>query len=206
MDREASLNGKAVYMSPEHARAEAVDARSDVFAAGIVLWELAAGRRMYKSGEGRPSLLEQARHAQVPELAGTALPAEETLRGILAKALAVDRGDRYASAAAMLRDVDAYAAAASLVPSPLRLGDWLATTFGEQIVAERRARERAAAALEHGSPVVLEAGGTYQDPPVDGLPIHDAPPSAPASAPSPRGPSPAARPPAPPHPPAPPRR
>src|SRR5258708_3592966 len=135
MDLDAALKGKAGYMSPEHARAEAVDARSDVFAAGIVLWELAAGRRMYKSGEGRPSLLEQARHAQVPELPGTALPAEETLPGILAKALAVDRGDRCASAAAMLRDVDAYAAAASLVPSPLRLGDWLPTPFREPTVA-----------------------------------------------------------------------
>ena len=47
-----ALKGKAGYMSPEHARGEAIDARADVFAAGIVLWELAAGRRMYKTAEG----------------------------------------------------------------------------------------------------------------------------------------------------------
>ncbi len=53
-----ALKGKAGYMSPEHARGETIDARADVFAAGIVLWELAAGRRMYKSAEGGFGLLE----------------------------------------------------------------------------------------------------------------------------------------------------
>src|SRR5580692_10605877 len=56
-----ALKGKAGYMSPEHAAGQPIDARSDVFAAGIVLWELAAGRRLYKGGEGRDTLLEQAR-------------------------------------------------------------------------------------------------------------------------------------------------
>src|SRR5580704_15951106 len=60
-DLDEALKGKAGYMSPEHARGEAVDARADVFAAGIVLWELAAGRRMYKTGEGREPLIAQAR-------------------------------------------------------------------------------------------------------------------------------------------------
>ncbi len=183
-DVDEALKGKAGYMSPEHARAEPVDARADVFAAGIVLWELAAGRRMYKTGEGRDPLLEQARTARVPELPETSLPAEAALRAILAKALAPGRDARYASAAAMLRDLDDYAARAALVPSPLKLGDWLAKTFGEQILTDRRARERAAAALERGMPVVLEAVVTYKDPAVAELQVPDAPPSAPASAPA----------------------
>src|SRR5580704_7387047 len=196
-DLDEALKGKAGYMSPEHARGEAVDARADVFAAGIVLWELAAGRRMYKTGEGREPLIAQARAALTPDLPSTSLPAEDALRAILAKALASDRGARYPSAAAMLRDLESYAASASLVPSPLRLGDWLATTFGAQILSERRARERAAAALERGSPVVLEAVVTYKDPPVQDLQVPDAAPSVPgppssaptAGAPSPAGPS-----------------
>jgi serine/threonine-protein kinase len=178
-DLDAALKGKAGYMSPEHARAEAVDARSDVFAAGIVLWELAAGRRMYKGGEGRAPLLEQARNGTVPELPPTSLPAEDTLRAILAKALSPDREARYPSAAAMLRALDGYAANAALVPSPLKLGEWLVSTFGAQIVAERRARERAAAALERGAPVVLEAIATYNDRPVAELDAPEAPASVP---------------------------
>jgi serine/threonine protein kinase len=151
-----ALKGKAGYMSPEHARGEAIDARADVFAAGIVLWELAAGRRMYKIGEGRESLLEQARRANVPELPRNGLPAEDKLRRIVAKALAPQPHARYPSAAAMQRDLDNYAMTAKLMTSPLELGEWLKSTFGEEIIARRRSRERATVALEKGAPLVLE--------------------------------------------------
>jgi serine/threonine protein kinase len=146
------IKGKAGYMSPEHARGESIDARADVFAAGIVLWEMASGRRLYRTTDG--SLLDQARRAQVPELPG-GLPGDEQLRQIVARALSVDRDARYPSAAAMHRDLDEYAVRAKLMTSPLKLGDWLTQTFGIDIVAQRRARERAAAALERGAPLVL---------------------------------------------------
>jgi serine/threonine-protein kinase len=184
-DVDEALKGKAGYMSPEHARGEEVDARADVFAAGIVLWELAAGRRMYKSGEGRLPLLDQARSGLVPELPETALPAEKELRAILTRALAPSREARYPTAAAMLRDLEAYEAKAALMPSPLKLGDWLSSTFGSEILADRRARERAAAALERGLPVVIEAVASFKDRPVTDLQAPEAPASAPAPAPAP---------------------
>ena len=162
---EEALKGKAGYMSPEHARGEEIDARADVFAAGIVLWELAAGRRLYKASAGRESLLEQARRGKVPELAGTGLPEEDKLRRVVATALAVSRNARYPSAAAMQRDLDDYAIGAKLMPSPLQIGDWLAKTFGEEILARRRARERAAAALEQGALVRVEAIASPNWPP-----------------------------------------
>jgi serine/threonine-protein kinase len=182
-DLDEALKGKASYMSPEHARGEAVDARSDVFAAGIVLWELASGRRMYKTVEGRATLLEQARRAEVPALPSTGLPSEDSLRAIVAKALARQPDARYASAAEMRRDLDDYAASANLVPSPIRLGEWLSTAFGEEIVARRRARERAAAALERGAPVVLEPVGR---PPPAQAPRQHGHDSAPVASPAPR--------------------
>jgi serine/threonine-protein kinase len=153
---DEALRGKAGYMSPEHARGETIDARADVFAAGIVLWEVAAGRRMYRAGEGRESLLEQARAARIPELPVAGLPEPERLRSIVAKALAVERDSRYPSAAAMLRDLESYAAQARLVTSPLQLGDWLEGTFGADIIGRRRSRERAVAALEHGPAAVVQ--------------------------------------------------
>jgi serine/threonine-protein kinase len=153
---DEAIKGKAGYMSPEHARGEAIDARADVYAAGIVLWELAAGRRLYKGGDGRDSLLEQARAAVVPELPAQGLPGEEALRAITRRALARDRDARYPTAAAMLRELEGYAATARLMTSPLQLGDWLEKTFGEEILAKRRARERAAAALERGAPLVVQ--------------------------------------------------
>ena len=156
---DEAIKGKAGYMSPEHARGEPIEARADVFAAGIVLWELAAGRRLYKAGDGRDALLEQARRGEVPELQSSGLPAEATLRAIVARALSRERDARYASAADMLRDLEGYAASAKLMTSPLQLGEWLEKTFGEEIVARRRARERAVAALEKGAPVVVEPVG-----------------------------------------------
>jgi serine/threonine-protein kinase len=153
---DEALKGKAGYMSPEHARGDFIDARADVFAAGIVLWELAAGRRMYRSGDGRASLLEQARAADIPELPAQELPEPERLRSIVSKALATDPASRYPSAGAMLRDLEGYAARARLITSPLQLGEWLASTFGADIVERRRSRERAVAALEHGPPATLE--------------------------------------------------
>jgi len=154
---DEAIRGKAGYMSPEHANGQPIDARSDVFAAGIVLWELAAGRRMYRTGDGREGLLEQARKAEVPPLPASGLTEGDRLRAIVDKALARDRDARYPSAAAMLRDLEGYAATARLMTSPLQLGDWLERTFGEEILEKRRARERAAAALERGAPLVVQA-------------------------------------------------
>jgi len=151
-----AIKGKAGYMSPEHARGMPRDARADVFAAGIVLWELAAGRRMYRSGEGRESLIEQARKADVPQLERRGLPAEDKLQQIVVRALAPDREARYPSAAAMHRDLGDYAVEARLMTSPLRLGEWLKATFGEAILERRRVRERASTALERGAPVIFD--------------------------------------------------
>src|SRR5688572_27582958 len=61
---DEAIQGKAGYMSPEHARGEAIDARADVFAAGIILWELLAGRRLYKAQSGE-KLLDVARRAHI---------------------------------------------------------------------------------------------------------------------------------------------
>jgi serine/threonine-protein kinase len=152
-----ALKGKAGYMSPEHARGEPIDARADVFAAGIVLWELIAGRRLYKASENGESLLQQAREALIPAMPERDLPAFDQLCEIVRKALLADRTARYASAALMQRDLDEYAMRARLMSSPLQMGNWLSKTFGEEIVLQRRARERAAAALELGAPVVLRA-------------------------------------------------
>jgi serine/threonine-protein kinase len=154
VESDDAIKGKAGYMSPEHARGEKIDARADLFAIGIVLWELLAGRRLYKRDD-ELSLLEQARRAEIPELPKRGLANEEQLYAVVMKALSVDREGRYATAHAMHQDLEAYVAAAKLVASPLRLGEWLVANFGTDMVSQRRARERALAALDLGAPVKL---------------------------------------------------
>ena len=151
---EDAIVGKAGYMSPEHARGDALDARADVFAAGIILWELLAGRRLYKAKEGE-RLLDSARRADVPTLEERGLPEEAELHAIVARALRTDRADRYATAAAMLFDLEEYAARARMMASPIRFGEWLLENFGRELVSTRRARTLVLEALSRGPAAVI---------------------------------------------------
>jgi eukaryotic-like serine/threonine-protein kinase len=150
-----AIKGKAGYMSPEHAAGEVIDARADVFAAGIVLWELLAGRRMYRQDQTRTSLLEQARQAEIPTLPLRGVPGERALHDIVHKALARERKHRYASAALMLRDLETHAVGSGRLASPLKIGEWLVAQFGEDVIKQRKIRERAAAAIARGPLVVM---------------------------------------------------
>ena len=140
-DASDALKGKAGYMSPEHAHGQAVDARSDVFAAGIVLWELLSGRRLYRP-RGPIPLIEQARAAEIPPLVDRGFPHHDLLVRIVRRALKVDRKERYSSAAMFQLDLEEYLGRAGLLASRLRLGEWLAQTLGTGIVEQRRASER----------------------------------------------------------------
>jgi len=134
--------GKSAYMAPEHARGEPIDARADVFAAGILLWELSAGRRLYKGTE--EEMLTLARQAKVPPLPERGLPDQPKLQAVLDRALARFRDDRFQNAAEFLRALEDYAIGAKLMASQLRFGAFLTDHFAGEILELRRERERAA--------------------------------------------------------------
>ncbi len=98
------LRGKFAYMSPEQARGMSLDRRSDLFALGIVLWELATGRRLFKAA-GPQETLELVRRAEIPDFPfeQSGWPAE--IRGVLRRALSVDLEGRYASAGELQQDL-----------------------------------------------------------------------------------------------------
>jgi len=137
--------GKSAYMAPEHARGEPIDARADVFAAGILLWELAAGRRLYKGTE--EEMLALARKAQVPPLPERGLPDQPRLQAVLDKALARFRDERFQNAAEFLRAIEEYAISSKLMASQLRFGTFLTEHFAAEILELRRERERSARAM-----------------------------------------------------------
>ncbi len=142
------IAGKAAYMSPEHARGEDLDGRADVFAAGIVLWELFAGRRLYRGSE--QEMLALAREGAVPPLPDRGLPLHGELAAILARALTGDPTERWSTAAEMARALDDYAMRAKLFASQLRFGAFLSDHFELDVIRARRDRERAAEALDRG--------------------------------------------------------
>lgn len=146
--------GKAAYMSPEQARGQDIDARSDLFAAGIILWELCAGRRLYRGTEEK--MLELAREGAVPPLPERGIPNQRGLQDVLDRALAFDPEARFPSAEAMLRALDAWALEAKLFVSQIRFGAFLSDHFEVEVVEVRRQRERAAEALAAGPLVEIE--------------------------------------------------
>jgi len=145
-DPSEVIKGKAGYMSPEQARGDALDGRADVFAAGIISWELLAGRKLYQKTAG--DLIEQARAANIPDLASRGLPNEDELFAIVKRALAPNRDDRFATAGDMREALLDYTTKAKLTANPIRLGDWLVEHFGADVVAQRRAREATAKSLD----------------------------------------------------------
>jgi eukaryotic-like serine/threonine-protein kinase len=96
--------GTPDYMSPEQARGEAVDARTDIFSLGVIVFEMLSGTRPF-GGESTVDVLHRVIHEQPPALAGS--PGIAALDRIVRKALAKPRGDRYPSAAAMAEDIRA---------------------------------------------------------------------------------------------------
>jgi len=94
------LRGKYAYMSPEQARGEPLDRRSDLFSLGIVLHELLTGERLFKAGSSRETL-ERVRAAAAPRIDTTALGAPPELADIVARSLGRDPADRFQSAAVL---------------------------------------------------------------------------------------------------------
>jgi len=98
------LPGTAVYMSPEQARGEELDARSDVFSFGIVLYEMATGKKPF-SGTNIVTTLDAVmnRKPPSPHLVNPNLPIE--LLNIIGRAMEKDRSQRYGSASDVRADL-----------------------------------------------------------------------------------------------------
>ncbi|HEY8088284.1 MAG TPA: serine/threonine-protein kinase [Polyangiaceae bacterium] len=102
------IKGKVAYMSPEQAMGAAVDRRTDVFALGTTLWELACDRRLFKS-EDDVDTLARIHDADVPDPTRLVDGFPPALAHILRRALARRPEERYRTAAEMARALDDFA-------------------------------------------------------------------------------------------------
>jgi serine/threonine-protein kinase len=91
------IKGKFSYLSPEAALGQPVDHRTDIFAAGIILWEMLAGRRLFM-GETDLETVRQVQSARLPNIKQFNPKVTPELERVLARALARDPAERYQTA------------------------------------------------------------------------------------------------------------
>jgi eukaryotic-like serine/threonine-protein kinase len=98
------LKGKFSYMSPEQIRGMPVDARTDIFSAGIILHEMLTTEKLFR-GDTEFALMEKVRKAEVPPPSKFNRRVTPELDAIVLKALARDVQDRYQTAEAFAEDL-----------------------------------------------------------------------------------------------------
>ena len=117
MTQTAAVVGTAQYLSPEQARGETVDSRSDVYSAGCLLYELLTGRPPFVGDSPVAVAYQHVREPAVPPSDhDSELP--EAIDAIVMKSLAKRVEDRYQSAAAMRSDIERYLAGRPVHATP----------------------------------------------------------------------------------------
>jgi len=128
--REGQIRGKLAYMSPEQVLGRAVDSRTDVFAASVVLWEGLTGKRLFKA-ESDAALINLVLHGTIEPPSKHSPDLPRGIDAIVMRGLERDASRRYASADEMA------AALSELVPAaPTRkVGAWVKEVGGRKLVS-----------------------------------------------------------------------
>ncbi|MBN2360097.1 MAG: serine/threonine protein kinase, partial [Deltaproteobacteria bacterium] len=155
------LKGKFAYMAPEQARGEAVDHRVDIFAAGVILYELCTGERLYRA-DSDFALLDKVRRVDIvppsqykPELAGE-------LERIILKALAPKVEQRYPWASVLQSELERFMQTSGLQYGREQLAAFVRTAFAEDFRLEQQ-RLREYAEVEYHLPAASEVSATDSD-------------------------------------------
>ena len=163
MTQTAAVLGTAQYLSPEQARGEQVDARSDIYSTGCVLFELLTGRPPFVGDSPLSVAYQHVREEPVvPSSLDPLIPA--AVDAIVAKALAKSTTDRYQSAAEMRADIElalaghdvaapavvAGEATQPFLPPPPVTDPLTATTVGTPVADDEPPRRRMGAYIALG--------------------------------------------------------
>jgi serine/threonine protein kinase len=145
--RPSVVKGKLGYMSPEQVRGDALDVRTDLFAVGVILFELLTRRRPWFAPYGTMHELRAIERGEIAPIAECRPRLDRVLADAVDRLLALDIGDRYSSCDAAIRALAPFAAGdmaslrlapilAAAVPAPLALPS------APRIVPIERERER----------------------------------------------------------------
>ncbi|HYH97554.1 serine/threonine-protein kinase [Hyalangium sp.] len=135
--RSGVLKGKYSYMSPEQAAGKRVDCRSDVFALGVVLYELLTGTRLFKRASDMQTLSAVAEcNVTLPSQVNPRVPVD--LDPIVMKALAKEPEQRYAEASQLQDRLEEWLRTHQLASTPKELAGFLHEVYEERLAREQR--------------------------------------------------------------------
>ncbi|HXK20757.1 MAG TPA: serine/threonine-protein kinase, partial [Polyangiaceae bacterium] len=147
------IKGKFGYMSPEQARAESLDRRSDVFALGIVLFELVTGERLFK-GENAAHSLELVKRGKIPNPGQLNPKLSHQLVVIVQKALERDVNRRYQTAQQLSEALERYLVEDRVMVAHASVGQLVRRVLGSRIETQRQTLREALTASDG----VVQAG------------------------------------------------
>lgn len=122
--RTGTLKGKVAYMPPEQLRAEPLDRRTDVFALGVVLYELVSGRRPWE-GDSDAALIGQIMMQEAAPLAKLRPYLPPQLVTIVEKAVQKDRARRHQSCQELQSELEALLVSLGQTITPARISDFV---------------------------------------------------------------------------------
>jgi serine/threonine protein kinase len=136
--KDGQLKGKVPYMSPEQASGSHVDWRSDIFATGVLLFELTTGKRLFKGASEYETLkLICEREYPLPSLVKPGYPPD--LERVVMKALTKNRDERYQSAREMQHDLEEFVRNHRIAVSALSISRWMQSMFEDKLAAQKEA-------------------------------------------------------------------
>jgi serine/threonine protein kinase len=130
------LKGKVPYMSPEQAAGEEIDWRSDIFAVGVILFELTTGKRLFK-GQNEYETLKLICEREYPRPSQVRPGYPLGLERIVMRALEKRRENRYQSAREMQSDLEAFVREERLKVSPVSVSEWMRMLFRDKLAQQQ---------------------------------------------------------------------
>ncbi|HVE84650.1 MAG TPA: response regulator [Myxococcales bacterium] len=176
LSSEGAVRGTAAYMAPEQIQSRPLDARTDLFAVGIVLHELLVGQKLFQ-GDTNVNVLKAVLGGAIlpPDQLNPRVPSE--LSAVAMKALERDPDDRYASGKEMARAIES--AAGALMFDDERAASFMAEMFSERLANIRSLLDLAApegdeaqlrsAAAELRADSIRLSSGTYTVPEAEAM-------------------------------------
>ncbi len=167
--RPGTVKGKPSYMAPEQTRGQPLDRRADIWALGVILWEVLVGRRLFVA-QTEMATIHQVVAMPIPSPLSENPGLPPGLVPVCLRALQRDPARRYASVREMSVELERAASSAGLLASSQEVTDLLRALFTQQI-ERRRANLRAFTEELPQSSALMKLRDIYELPRLDETPV-----------------------------------